>query len=131
MKYTTIARSLFLSALIAGGVASAPAFAQVTFNIHIAPPELVYETRPVMAPGYVWAPGYWAWHGDNYVWVRGRTMAQRTGYRWAPDRWEQQSQGYVRHEGRWEREPQQATHHDNRKMKKEKKSKHHGGGRHD
>lgn len=127
MRHTTIARSLFLSALIAASIANAPALAQVTFNIHIAPPELIYEARPVMAPGYVWAPGYWAWHTDNYVWIRGRTMVQRTGHRWEPDRWELQNRGYVRHQGRWERVPL----HDNRKMKKQKKRKHRGGDHHD
>jgi hypothetical protein len=137
MKHTPLVRSLLLSALVAGALAQAPAFAQLTVNIRIAPPELVYESRPVMAPGYVWAPGYWAWHGDNYIWIRGRTLTQRTGYRWEPDRWEHGAQGYVRQEGRWEREPQRVV-HDNRgdnngngnghsKMKKEKKSKHHGG----
>jgi hypothetical protein len=129
MQDTTIARGLFLAALIAGGVAHAPALAQVTVNIHVAPPELLDEIRPATAPGYVWAPGYWAWHGDNYIWIHGRTMAQRTGYRWEPDRWERRDQGYVRHEGRWEPEPQQEMQQD--KRKKEKKPKHHGGGRQD
>jgi hypothetical protein len=84
-----------------------PAQAQVTFSINIGPPALLYEPVPVMAPGYIWAPGYWAWHDDRHIWVRGRTIIQRTGYRWEPDRWEQQGPRYVQRPGRWEREYQQ------------------------
>jgi len=94
-----MARSLVLSlALVAGGTA----FAQISFNIVIAPPAPMYEVVPVMQPGYVWAPGYWAWNNDRHVWVRGRTIVQRDGYIWAPDRWEQQGTVYVRQPGHWE-----------------------------
>jgi len=80
------------------------ASAQVTFNIQIGPPAPLFEQVPVMAPGYVWAPGYWAWHGDRHIWVRGRTIVQRIGYRWQPDMWEQRNNTYYRHPGRWERD---------------------------
>ena len=70
----------------------------------IAPPAPQYEAAPVLAPGYVWAPGYWAWSGDRHIWVRGRTIVQRVGYRWEPDRWEQRNGTYYRHVGRWERD---------------------------
>lgn len=100
MKHKTIARTLVLSlALVAGSTA----FAQISFNIVVAPPAPMYEVVPVMQPGYVWAPGYWAWNNDRHVWVRGRTIVQRDGYRWAPDRWVQQGGTYVRQPGRWER----------------------------
>lgn len=104
MKRSNAVRSLLLSMLVAASTAAAPAFAQVSVNIHIAPPALLFETAPAMAPGYVWAPGYWAWHGDRYIWVHGRTMVQRVGYRWEPDRWEQSGGAYVRQPGRWERD---------------------------
>lgn len=91
-------RSILLCALVA---AAAPAFAQVTFNITVGPPAPLYEAVPVMAPGYVWAPGYWAWHGDRHIWVRGRSIVQRVGYRWEPDVWEQRDDRYYRHPGRW------------------------------
>lgn len=81
--------------------------AQVNFSITIGPPALLYEPVPMMAPGYIWAPGYWAWHDDRHIWVRGRTIIQRTGYRWEPDRWEQQGPRYVQRPGRWEREYEQ------------------------
>jgi len=121
MKRANLVRSLLvLSAMLAAGAAAAPAFAQISFNIIIAPPAPQYETVPVMAPGYVWAPGYWGWNGDRHIWVRGRTIVQRVGYRWEPDRWEQRGNAYYRHPGDWK--------HDSGykavKVKKEKKLKH-------
>ena len=74
--------SMLLSTLLAAAGATAPAYAQVSFNINIAPPAPQYEAAPQLAPGYTWAPGYWAWHGDRHVWVRGRTIVQRVGYVW-------------------------------------------------
>lgn len=139
-----LALRLLLVALAATALSQTPAAAQVTVNIGFAPPEIIREERPTIAPGYVWAPGYWAWHGDDYIWMRGRTLTQRAGYRWEPDSWERSATGYVRREGRWEREPQSMA-HDNRnngngngygngkdhdrfkvKMKKDKGSKHSG-----
>ena len=103
MSHKTIARSLVLSlALLAGGTA----FAQINFNIVLAPPAPPaprHELAPALQPGYAWAPGYWAWNNGQHVWVRGRTMLQRDGYIWAPDRWVQQGGYYVRQPGRWER----------------------------
>jgi hypothetical protein len=132
MKHTPLARGLLLSAIVAGALAQAPALAELSININMAPPAMLYEVRPTILPGYVWAPGYWAWHGDDYIWIRGRALTQRTGYRWEPDRWEHGPHGYVRQGGRWEREPQRAMHDDrgdgdgHGRWKKEKKSKHHG-----
>ena len=124
MKIRPILRTIALTAVLGAGHA---AFAQVSFNIQIGPPAPLYEAVPVLAPGYVWAPGYWAWHGDRHVWVRGRSMYQRVGYRWEPDMWEQRSTGYYRHPGRWEREdgPSNGRGHDNGngKFKKDKKNK--------
>jgi hypothetical protein len=92
-------RNLLLSMALA---ASGSAFAQVSFNVVAAPPPPEYERVPVVPPGYVWAPGYWAWNYDSHIWVRGRTMVQRAGYRWEPDRWEQRDGNYSRKVGRWE-----------------------------
>ncbi len=58
----------------------------------------------MMAPGYIWAPGYWAWHDDRHIWIRGRTIVQRTGYRWEPDRWDQRGSGYYQTPGRWQQD---------------------------
>ncbi|HEX5698608.1 MAG TPA: YXWGXW repeat-containing protein [Rhodoferax sp.] len=126
MKHTKMARSLLLAlALAAGGTA----FAQISVNIVIAPPAPMYEVVPVMQPGYVWAPGYWAWTNERHVWVRGRTMVQRDGYKWVPDRWEQRNGTYYRQAGRWaydaDAKPAKVQ-----KMKKPKPGKGHGNNGH-
>ena len=123
--------------LIAASTAATPALAQVNFNITIAPPALQYEAVPAIPPGYVWAPGYWAWNGDRHLWVHGRTIVQRVGYRWEPDRWEQRDRAYYRHPGHWERDAgykagkakdgKKAKHWD----KGGDKDKHGKGGKHD
>ena len=93
-----------LAVAVIAAAAQASAIAQVSFNIQIGPPAPIFEQTPVMVPGYVWAPGYWAWHGDRHIWVRGRTIVQRIGYHWEPDVWEQRNNYYYRHPGRWERD---------------------------
>lgn len=119
MKHTNLVRSLVLSVAL---VAGSSAFAQISFNIVVAPPAPMYEVAPVMQPGYVWAPGYWAWNNDRHIWVRGRTIVQRDGYNWTPDRWVQQGGYYVRQPGRWE-------HSQYVKPVKVKKQKHDNGRR--
>ena len=125
MQTSNAVRNLVLSTLMAAGTVATPAFAQISVNINIAPPAPLYETAPPMTPGYAWAPGYWAWHGDRYIWVHGRTVVQRVGYRWEPDRWEQRDNGYYRQPGRWAPD---ASYHAV-KVKKEKKPKHQDNGR--
>lgn len=121
MTHSRVAKTLLLSALLAAAGTAIPAHAQLTVNISIAPPAPQYELVPQSAPGYIWAPGYWGWHGDRYIWVRGRSIVQRTGYNWEPDRWEQREGNYYRHAGNWARDPGYRV----VKVKKEKKSKHH------
>lgn len=102
MNHTKSIRNLLLSVSLAAGAFAAPAYAQISFNINVAPPAPQYEVVPNIAPGYVWAPGYWGWAGDRHVWIRGRPIMQRTGYLWAPDRWEQRNGTYYRTSGHWE-----------------------------
>lgn len=127
MKPTRIVRNLALALALAAG---STAFAQVSINIVLAPPAPLYEEAPRLQPGYVWAPGYWAWNNDRHVWVRGRAMLQRPGYVWQPDRWEQRNGTYYRQAGRWEHgapvPPVKAQ-----KPQKPKKPKHDNGKRHD
>ena len=106
MTMNKIIRKLSLSFLLLASASALPAFAQVYLNIGIAPPALQYEVLPNIPRGYVWVPGYWAWHNDRYVWIRGRTVVQRAGYVWAPDRWEQRNQSYYRNPGHWQRDVQ-------------------------
>lgn len=122
MKHINMVRTLVLSAALAAGTT---AFAQISFNIVVAPPAPMYETVPMMQPGYIWAPGYWAWNNDRHIWVRGRTIVQRDGYLWVPDRWVQQGGAYVRQPGRWERSLEARP----IKFQKMKKPKHNNGRR--
>ena len=119
MNCSNTVRNLSLSLLLAAGAVAAPAYAQINVSISLAPPAPQYEIVPIVAPGYVWAPGYWGWSGERHVWVRGRTIVHREGYRWAPDRWEQRDRNFFRTAGHWERD------HDFKpvKVKKEKKHK--------
>ena len=120
MNRTNAIRNLSLSLLLATSVFAAPAVAQVSFNINIAPPAPQYEVMPVVSHGNVWAPGYWGWTGERYTWVRGRTIVQREGYRWAPDRWDQRNNLYYRTSGHWVQDHTYKP----VKMKMEKKQKH-------
>ena len=119
MHITQPIKNLLLAAMLAGGLA-APALAQVSININLAPPSPQQEMIPVLAPDRIWAPGYWAWSGDRYIWVRGQAIMRREGYRWAPDHWEQRGDGYHRRPGYWVRD----TSYVFVKEKKSKKNKH-------
>ena len=102
MKNTHRSRANLLSICLAAALVTTQSLAQVSVSITIAPPPPLYEAVPVISPGYVWAPGYWAWHGDRHIWMRGRTIVQRSGYRWEPDRWDQRGSGYYQMPGRWQ-----------------------------
>ena len=119
MKRTNAIRNPLLSLLLAASAFAAPAYAQVSVHIGLAPPAPQYEVVPSVQPGYVWAPGYWAWSGERHVWVRGRPIVQREGYRWEPDRWDQRDRGYYRTAGHWQRDNDYKP----VKVKKEKKYK--------
>jgi hypothetical protein len=107
--------------------AGSTAFAQISINIVVAPPEPVYEVVRPVPNGYAWAPGYWAWNNDRYIWVGGRTMLQRPGYRWQPDRWAQRNGNYYRQAGHWQRDLYVAP----IRAQKMQKPKHDNGKRHD
>jgi hypothetical protein len=78
---------LLLSALI---LMIAPvAISAQTLIIRLAPPELpVYEQPELPAPGYIWAPGYWAYGPDGYFWVPGTwVQPPSVGLLWTPGYW--------------------------------------------
>jgi hypothetical protein len=79
----------WIAGIFAVAVMSAPALAQVNFSfgIEIAPPAPRVEVVPPPRPGYIWAPGFWAWEGNRHVWREGRWIAARPGKVWVPDRW--------------------------------------------
>lgn len=126
MKLTFAARNLSLIILVTACTALMPVAAQINLMITIAPPAQTVEVVPRMSPGYVWVPGYWAWHTDRYIWVGGRQVAQRVGYRWAPDNWERRGETYYRNHGHWVSDGSQKI----VKVKKIKAPKHADNGNH-
>ncbi len=61
-------------------------------DINRAPPAPRFE-QVVVRPGYVWAPGYWRWRGDQHIWVEGAYIRERPGYVWQPHHWVQGPNG--------------------------------------
>lgn len=124
-------RTAITAAALLIGAATAPAHAQVNVNINLAPPAPRYEVAPTIRQGYVWAPGYWAWQGQEYRWVTGRQIAYRPGYRWVADHWEE---GNRYRAGYWEREARRGRDRDDNDEDHDKdkgKEKHHGKGHKD
>ncbi len=82
--------ALVLLALMTLAMAS-PSFAQLAVSINLAPPSLpVYEQPVIPGPGYLWAPGYWAWNPqyEAYYWVPGTwVLPPQVGVLWTPGYW--------------------------------------------
>lgn len=111
LKKLVIAAALTLGAAFTPALSSTAKADTVTVETAApaAPPTVVVETVPVVAPaaGYVWIHGHWYWNSVGWVWNRGYytravvghywvhahyvRYGYRTGYRW----------GYVR--GCWHR----------------------------
>lgn len=83
----------------------APAGAQISASITVAPPPLpIYAQPMVPGEGYIWAPGYWSWSDDNndYFWVPGTwVLAPSPGDLWTPGYWSFDSNYYLWHGGYW------------------------------
>jgi len=90
-----------LSALLVLAIPVA-ATAQV-ISITIAPPELpVYEQPAIPAPGFMWAPGYWAYGPEGYFWVPGTwVLPPSVGLLWTPGYWGWRDGIYVWNAGYW------------------------------
>ena len=75
----------------------------VGISVHIGPPALPVYVQPVCpAPGYIWAPGYWAYGPDGYFWVPGTwVMAPAVGLLWTPGYWGWGGGVYLWHAGYW------------------------------
>jgi hypothetical protein len=94
--------ALALAALAAlPAVSAAGVFIGVSVNI--APPPLpVYVQPPCPEPGYIWAPGYWAWDDGAYYWVPGTwVLPPRVGLLWTPGYWGWDDGVYLWHAGYW------------------------------
>lgn len=90
-------------ALSTAAMPSAFARVDVAVGIGVPPPAPVVEYAPPPRYGYVWAPGYWAWHRDRHVWVGGHWVAARPGYYWVPDRWVHSGRYWRHQHGHWAR----------------------------
>ncbi|HZR34643.1 MAG TPA: hypothetical protein VFA75_04660 [Nevskia sp.] len=100
-------KPLLLATLLAAGMAlpAASQAARVGVDINLAPPAPVVEgpPPPPPQPGYVWAPGYWAWNGAQYVWVAGHYVAGRPGWVWVPEHYVRRGPYYRFVPGHWRR----------------------------
>jgi hypothetical protein len=98
-------RTLFTTVLISAAAIAAPTMssAGVVIDVGVAPPAPRVEVVPAARPGFVWAPGYWAWRGHNHVWVRGHWIRERAGFHWVPDGWVQAGPHWHYVPGHWER----------------------------
>jgi hypothetical protein len=100
----TLNKKLALAALVLSStLAPLAAEARVDVDISVGPPPARVEVVPVARPGYVWAPGYWAWRGDRHAWVAGRWIPARRGYHWEPAHWVPVAGHWRFAEGRWVR----------------------------
>src|SRR5579863_4734211 len=91
--------SLLMLALLSAG-----AYADVFISVNTGPPMLpVYEQPICPAPGYLWAPGYWAYGPGGYFWVPGTwVLAPQPGLLWTPGYWGYGGDGlYYYHPGYW------------------------------
>jgi WXXGXW repeat (2 copies) len=99
-------RNMLLCMAIALGSAAIPsgAGAAVVIEIGVPPPAPRFEAVPPPRGGYIWAPGYWRWQGEQHVWVGGRWKRERSGSHWVAERWEDRGGRHHFEPGRWERD---------------------------
>ena len=73
-------------------------------SVASAPPPLPsYEQPPVPGPGYLWAPGYWAYGVEaGYYWVPGTWVRPpAVGVLWTPGYWGWGESAFIFHRGYW------------------------------
>jgi WXXGXW repeat (2 copies) len=62
----------------------------------------VYEQPALPAPGYIWAPGYWAYGSEGYFWVPGTwVQPPSVGLLWTPGYWGWRDGVYGWNTGYW------------------------------
>ena len=97
-------KSTLLGLCFTASIAAMPAaFARVDVVVQVGtpPPAPIVEVIPAPRTGYVWVPGYYAWHGDRHIWIKGRYVVERPGYSWVPDRWVQSGSQWRQERGYW------------------------------
>ncbi|HZB90297.1 MAG TPA: hypothetical protein VE397_02575 [Stellaceae bacterium] len=92
---------LVLAVIAAPGASSAQV--AVDISVPVAPPPLpVYAQPAIPAPGYLWAPGYWAYSRAGYYWVPGTWVRPpAVGLLWTPGYWGWNNGLYLWHAGYW------------------------------
>jgi len=66
------------------------------------PPAPRPEAYPTASSAsWVWAPGYWYWHGGQYVWIGGAWIPARQGHVYVSSRWTQTGHGWMFVPGGW------------------------------
>jgi WXXGXW repeat (2 copies) len=95
--------SYTLAALLFLGLPLASSSAYVAISVGIAPPAVPVYAQPLCpAPGYIWAPGYWAYGDFGYYWVPGAwVLPPQIGFLWTPGYWGYAGSTYIFHEGYW------------------------------
>jgi len=102
----SLALSAFLAACLCPAIPAANAQVSIGFSVNIEPPPLpVYDQPIIPGPGYLWAPGYWAWNPDidDYYWVPGTwVLPPEPNLLWTPGYWAWNDSGaYVFNDGYW------------------------------
>jgi hypothetical protein len=64
-----------------------------------APQREAYPTAT--SEHWVWAPGYWYWHGGQYVWIGGAWIPARRGHVYVSARWAHHGRGWTFVPGGW------------------------------
>ena len=104
-----LAKKLLLSAVLATGLLGAvaaplPAMAAVDVYVRQAPPPPREERIPEARRGYVWAPGYWNYHGNRHVWTKGHWERERHGHVYRPTEWVERDGRWHMKRGGWDRD---------------------------
>ena len=102
MQKTALLVALALGASL---ISLQPSTAQISAEIVIGtpPPPVRIESVPVPRPGYLWAPGYWAWDGRQHVWSPGHWELARPEETFVVGGWVRAPGGWRFVPGHWER----------------------------
>jgi hypothetical protein len=93
---------LLFAILILAIAPTSSAQVAVGLSIRIGPPALPIYAQPLCpGPGYLWAPGHWAYGPGGYYWVPGTWVLAPVGMLWTPGYWGWRNGFYLWHEGYW------------------------------
>lgn len=101
VKNAFAAGALALATL--GAFTAAPAAANTSIFVQVAPPAPRYEAAPALRHGQAWVPGHWEWQRNRYVWANGYVVRARPGYHYVAPQWVQHGRGWAYTQGAWAR----------------------------